>query len=142
MAFLGDIETELRNLTFNDVVYLLNDHVWRVSFLHAKQRGEEKESCYFIPYKVPDGILSFGEIIKSYLSAVESDCGKKEGELFCGTRGENAKKFQKQPIGINTIDNIGKEIAQVLNSAKPEEYTGMCVCTSCQSYMLLCHLSL
>ncbi len=103
--------------------------MWRVSFPLAKQRGEEKESCYFIPYNVPDRIPSFGEIIKSYLSAVELDCGKKEGNLLCGTHGKNGKKFQQQPMGINIIANIGKETAKkVLNLANPEEYAVMHAC--------------
>ena len=53
------------------------------------------------------------------------DCGKKKEDLFPGTGGKNGKKFQSQPLGINMIGNIGKNIAQVLNLANPKEYTRM-----------------
>ncbi len=58
------------------------------------------------------------------LSTVKSDCGKKEGDLFCGTYGKNGKKFQSQPLSIKMSGNVGKDVAQELDLANPKEYPG------------------
>ncbi len=67
---------------------------------------------------------SFGEIMETFLSTVEMDCGKKEVDLFHGTHGKNGKKFQNQLLSINMIGSIGKDIAEELGLVNPKEYTG------------------
>lgn len=104
---------------------LMHDEAgYHVTFCHAKQVGEQKSSCFLVPYNRDRPSECFATKIFAYLSLLESTLQnvKKEDPLFFGCSG--GKKFVHQPMGKRLLQQIGKDVARVLQLPQVDNYTG------------------
>lgn len=120
IAISGGLRTaEVRDLSFSDVVQ--NEETYTVKLLRKKQRGEKKKSSFIVP-------ASFSSHIKNYLLAVSAVLPELSGPLIKGTptNKDNISRFVNQPMGINKLYSIGKDVALKLQLDNSESYTGHC----------------
>lgn len=117
---------ELRNLTMGNLT--ATSEGYRVDYKQSKQRGEEKENSFIVPANHKQPSICMVSHVRAYLDLLKMDLDKDDQEasksLFrCCTK---ANKFGKQPMGINYLSAIGKEVADVLNLPDADSYTGHC----------------
>lgn len=101
---------ELCNLTIEDVTDL--NSVFLVRLKNTKNKIPRS-------FTVTD---SFYDICKKYVGCRPTDV-KNNGRFFLNYKNG---KCTKQPVGINKIGGMAKEIATFLKLKNPEQYTGHC----------------
>lgn len=106
---------ELLNMSINDIEYL-EDSI-KVSIPQTKNKIIRQ----FVISKGEDPEVDLVHIVKKY--AELRSPGTPTQRFFVSYQGQ---KCTKQPVGINTIRAIPKEIAQYLKLRNPESYTGHC----------------
>ena len=124
MALCGGLRTaELRELNFESVVK--KGDVYDVTLIRKKQRGEKKTSTFIVP-------SSLAEHVTNYFVAVTAALGEENrtGHFIKGTPVSKSKpktcRLVNQPMGVNTLYGIGKDVAIKLGLENPETYTGHC----------------
>lgn len=122
LAIAGGLRTsEVKILEVGDVVK--EGNIYKVTLVRKKQNGEKKSSTFVVP-------PSLATHITNYLLALSATIGEPTGSFFKGTPiykntgGES--RFVNQPMGINYLYAIGKDVAKTLNLKNPELYTGHC----------------
>ena len=119
-ALCGGLRTaELRELNFECIVK--NGDVYDVELIRKKQKGEKKTSTLIVP-------LSLAEHLTNYFVAVTAALGEENrtGHLIKGTPVSKSKpntcRLANQPMGVNTLYSIGKDMAIKLGRENPETY--------------------
>ena len=73
--------------------------------------------------------IDFAQIISTYLATLSFDNiippDSSGPFLFTGTKGKKSK-FSTLPLGKNTLNDIGKEVAKFLQLEDTEAYAGPC----------------
>ena len=123
ISYCGGLRAEeAYNLKFGSLTHT-NDGYY-VVFHHAKQVGEQKSSEYLVPYD-EDKQICFATKVKLYLDALDHlrSIGNDE-PLFFGCSG--GKGFVNQRFGKRYMQEIGKQVAKLLNLEDDERYTWHC----------------
>ena len=88
-----------------------------VTHSRAKQRTDKKETRFLVP---SSGNVNYASYVVEYLNIIKSELGVFTGRLFyTGT----PTKFVNSFIGKNTVSNVPKEVANLLNKQNCELYT-------------------
>ena len=112
ISYFGGLRlTEAMNIKLEKIV--CKDDIMTVKHERAKQRSDKKETGFLIPGK-------FSKIVEKYMNAIKEEIGKVEGRVFWTGRGN---KFINQPLGKNSVSNVGHDVAVLLNLDSPESYT-------------------
>ena len=93
--------------------------VW-MTYLQAKQKGEEKENCFLVPFGKS---VCFASYVVKYLELLQ-EChpdGEDDQPLFLRA---TKSGLGKQPMGQNHVGHICKKVAAELGLDKPHTYTG------------------
>ncbi len=102
----------------------LTEDGYEVTFTHAKQLGEVKVNKFLVPFNREDLSISFATKVKNYLEALGKLTEDKDSNLFKGCM--KGSHFVKNPMGKNTLHDIGKDVARELGFSDWEAYTGHC----------------
>ena len=125
LAFCGGLRCEeLHKL--NQRCYRRTQEGYFITFIHAKQVGEQKSNEFLVPFNSDDQCICFASKLHAYLLSVTEALGPFDDKepLFFGCFG--GKKFVRQPLGKRYMQQIGKDVANVLNMEHPNSYTGHC----------------
>ena len=126
VAFCGGLSCrEVNQILFSDLEKDVDGYY--VTIRRAKMRnGELIPNTIHIPLNHNDPSICYASKVQCYLDAVVASTGpyQQTDKLFRGCMKD--KKFQKQPIGKNMLDKVGKDVAEVLGLAEPQTYTGRC----------------
>ena len=107
-------------------VSVQEDGIW-IRYNQAKQRGEQKDNKFLIPFNRAKPELCFGTRVVHYLEMLKKSIPHlaDDESLF---QTPLKKGFKQQTTGRNTMHDIGKEVARELNLPEPIAYTGMYAC--------------
>lgn len=126
--FGGHRMCEMRTINIEDLLET-TEGVY-ISFARAKQRGSvSKTSRYLVPKQDPSkastsSSVCWASILMQYVARVIQDTNQSSGPLF-----RTARKFGeilKGAMGVNTLYQIGVEVAQHLNLPSPTKFSGHC----------------
>lgn len=99
-----------------------------VNYQHAKQKGEVKHNKFLVPRNPTHPAACMYSNVKAYFNLLLADLKEDDQDpsldLFrCCTK---VNKYGKQPMGVNYLSKIGKEVAEVLKLPNASSYTGHC----------------
>merc|ERR1711976_438285 len=100
-----------------------------VTFVHLKQRAQLENSKFLIPRGEASNGVCLASIIQEYLEALAYDRVDTKGDsrfIRTGKKATGTKRstFVNCPMGINTMYDVGKDIAEYLQLDNPDRYTG------------------
>lgn len=102
----------------------LTEDGFEITYAHAKQLAEVKENKFLVPFNREDSAICLATKVKNYLEALGKLGDDNDSNLFKGCmRGSH---FVKNPMGKNTLHDIGKDVAKELGICDWEAYTGHC----------------
>lgn len=124
LAYCGGLRgIELRSLKVGSLHEDV-EGVW-VHYQQSKQKGEEKENRYLVPFNRNSPHLCMASRVLEYLRLLIESVPtiSDDSDLFhqCTKDG-----YGRQSMGKNLLAKFGREFAEKLDLSDPEEYTGHC----------------
>lgn len=124
LAYSGGLRCiELKSIKYGNVTQD-DEGIW-VKYVQAKQRGEQKDNRFLVPFERNNPQLCLASRVVTYLRGLEQSHPnlKADEDLFkqCLKDG-----FGKHSMGKNVLAQVGKEVATQLGLDVPEKYTGHC----------------
>ena len=117
---------EARQILFHDIQR--TDDGFYVQYVQGKQKGEQKENHFLIPFNHDDSSISFGRIFQDYYDLVIATFPKivedKSAPLFFNVH--KSGQLVNSPMGMHTVGNVGKDVARLLSLTDIDSYTGHC----------------